>query len=769
MEGNREAGDGLGQPEQGAPDERPGGARASVFPVPAWPPSFFALAFAALAAVCGLGYAGALDGAFIYDDLVNITQRASLRWTGLRLENWIAAVAESPSKRPVALATFGLHYYSGFDSARAFRLVNVAIHGVNGALVVLLAHALWQRARELGARGGAAVARIDRAHLPWIALAIGLVFVAHPLQTQSVTYVVQRMNAMSATFHLLALLGYIEARRVESSGVRAAWFFFALVAWALGLGSKETAIVAPAAAWLYEWYFERDLDFGFLRQSAIAGVLVGLPTLIAAFVLLEMSGFRPFAAYPEKDFTALERLATQPRVLAMHVGQWLWPAPSRLSLLHDIEVSRSAFSPATTLPAIGAVLAAIGACAALAVRHRLASFALAWLFLHCAVEFSVLPLSLAMEHRFYLPQFGLVLLASVVVGPVLARRPRLAVGLVAAVVAALTAATAMRNEAWQTTESIWRDVLAKYPAEFSATVNLGTELARQGRYAEALEYGQRAAAMAPDDTEVQTNVGQALAGLGRHEEAVERFELALELDPANPVAPMSLGRSLVFAGRLDEAIEHFAEQAERTGTASAWIQHGDALLLNGAPMRARASYLEAARLAPAAAEPQQQLGVAAAAMGEPERAIQHFERALALSRGPDHELHSHLGLAYAATGDEARAIAEFERVVALAPAWPVGLNNLAWFLATAGDPALRDGPRALQLVERALRAVPEDAGFGSTFAAALAASGQTAAAAEVAGQAAQRAERQGDAQLADELRVRQQEYAAAAADEGARD
>ncbi|MEE3329801.1 MAG: tetratricopeptide repeat protein, partial [Myxococcota bacterium] len=506
--------------------------------------------WAVLAVVCALSYANALNGGFVYDDLVNITQRASLRWTEVSFSNWLAAVVDSPSKRPVALATFGLQYAFGLDSPRAFHAINVVVHFLNGVLVAALAQVLFERAAALQNQAW----RLPSSWLPYLSLAVALVFITHPLQTQSVTYVVQRMNSLAATFHIFALLCFIWGRRSPSSGRRASLFGLALVSWVLGLGSKETAAVAPLAAWLYELYFERDLSWAFVRQSGALGLLVGVPTLIATYVLLEMSGYQPFASYPEKDFNAWERLLSQPRILVFYLSQAGWPLPSRLSLLHDFEVSRSLMTPATTLPAIAAIglggVFAIG----LARRHRLLSFALVWFFLHLAIESSVLPLALAMEHRMYLPLFGLSLGAVVLAARVFEGRAQQALAALAVVVLLLGSATHIRNRVWLTPENLWRDVLEKYPDDFVASLNLGFDLAGQGRHAEALEQYRHAEMLKPGDTRVQTNLGTALAGLGRYQEAIPRFREALRLDPENPLAPAALGRSLAIIGEHDEAV-----------------------------------------------------------------------------------------------------------------------------------------------------------------------------------------------------------------------
>lgn len=711
-----------------------------------------------IALVCALSYANAIDAGFVYDDLVNITQRASLRWDEISLSNWIGALVDNPSKRPISLATFGLQYYFGVESARAFHGINIAIHFANGVLVAALARVLLQRAAMVPGQAQ----RLPNAWLPWLALATALIFIAHPIQTQSVTYVVQRMNSLAAMFHLIALLCFIWGRRSESSGRRASLFALAVVAWALGLGSKETAIVAPVAAWLYELYFERDFDRGFVRQSGAVALFVGIPTVVAAYVMLEMSGYRPFSTYPDKDFNALERLMSQPRILVFYVSQLAWPAPSRLSLLHEFEVSRSLLAPVTTLPAIGLVAIGLAAVVGLAKRHRLLSFALAWFFLHLAVESTVLPLALAMEHRLYLPLFGVALGAVAIAARAFAGRPQIAAAVLTVVIVLFAGTTHSRNAAWLTPETLWRDVLSKYPNSFAAALNLGFDLAGQGRHEEALEYYRHADELIPGDTRVQTNIGAALSALGRYEEAIPQLRGALMIDEENHLALRSLGRALVMVGRVDEGLAALEKLTREDNRAESWVAHGHALLIAGRHGKARRSFARAAQAAPAWAEPQLRLGIVAAHLGAADRAVEHFERAVSLTGAPSGELESHLGLAYLELGNEKRAISHLEKATALNPAWNVGKNNLAWVLATAEDPALRNGERALELARSALQSNTRDGDFLSTMAAALAELGRYDDAVQMTTAALAAARTRSDTKLVTDLQQRAADYAAAA-------
>jgi len=718
---------------------------------------FRVFGFIALALACGAAYANALDAGFVYDDLVNITQRASLRWRELSLSNWLQAVSDGPSTRPIALATFGLQYWLGWDSARHFHLINVVIHFLNALLVWRLGAVLMMRAEEQARARGRPV--LGPLAVAAAALVAALVFVAHPIQTQSVTYVVQRMNLLAATSQLAVLLLYVEARRRGRQGPALGLALAALAIWLLGLGSKESAAIVPAVVWLYEWYFERDLSFDFLRQTGVFIAWVGVPSAIALFVLLAMSGYDPLATYPEKDFTPLERLMSQPRVLVFYVSELLWPAPSRLSLLHTFEVSRTPFSPWTTLPAAGIVIAALGASAAAARKHRFASFCALWFFLELAIESTVVPLALAMEHRLYLPLVGPAI--GLAYGAALGLRGRLALaaGAAAVLVLVLVAGTHVRNRSWASAEMLWRDVLAKYPDDYVARLNLGFDLGGQGRDHEALEEYLLARELSPGDSRIHTNIGVTLATLGRPLEAIVALELALELDPDNPLAPESLGRALVVTGRAPEAVVLLERAAARHGDAGTWLALGRAQTVAGDYEQARVSLQLARRGAPGRPEPQVALGVVARELGQIDRAIGHFERALALQ--PTAETHALLGLARWERGEQARAIRDLERAHGLSPDWPRVHDRLGWMLATASDATLRDPSRALELARRALASSsPQDASVLGTLAAALAANGRFDEAADVAARAVTVAREHGRDRLAGSLEQQRDHYAA---------
>ncbi len=230
-------------------------------------------------AICSLGalvYSNSLDAAFVYDDTRSITGNPRIRVEHLGWRELYEAAFESPLPRPVANLSFALNHYIGEYEVAGYHVVNVAIHLVNGVLVYLLALFLFAHSAH------------PRPSREWAALLAALVFTAHPVQSQSVTYVVQRMSSLAVMFYLGALLLYLRGRSSPRGWRRWASWAGAGAAWILALGSKEIAAVLPVTIWLCEWYFFQDLSRTWLRRNLKIGcVVLALLATLAFFYLGE--------------------------------------------------------------------------------------------------------------------------------------------------------------------------------------------------------------------------------------------------------------------------------------------------------------------------------------------------------------------------------------------------------------------------------------------------------------------------------------------------
>lgn len=705
------------------------------------------LAACGLISIVLLAYANALTVPFVYDDYGSIVENPSVHWRELSVENARAALLRSTTRRVIANWSFGLnHRISGLDP-RAFHVTNVALH----AITVLLVYALLLHLLR-GRTGGH-----DAGHDGVIRLAalIGAgVFAVHPLGTQAVTYVVQRMAGLAALFCTASLLLYVRGRS-QSGWRRAAWWICSASAWGLALGSKESSATFPVIIALYEWLLYRGAD----RRSVLQLGSVVAVAAVVSFAVMHFYYTDPFRDTFYHDFTLGERLLSQPRVLAYYAGLIAWPDPARLSLMHDFAPSRDIFTPWTTLPALAALLATFVWALRAAERQPLLVFVLAWCGVTLAVETSVFPLRLAHEHRLYLPLVGVVIAIAAAARAGLARRRLLVLTLAGLVICALAIATHVRNRVWQERASVWADVVEKSPNEGIAYANLAALAVDAGRYDEALDWLERGRVATPEYPGIPRGVGAIHSARGEHERALPFLLQAIALDPLDHAGIGQVGIELVLVGRPEEALRYFAESTRIFEHPLIVHHHGVALARLGRYEEAVAKHRRAIELAPDDGYAHVALGAALAAVGRRAEARPVLERALEL----EDPVGAHVELAGLAwmSGDAVAAISHLREALGLRPESLIALNNLAWMLATVADPALRDGGESLELAARAESLEPEpDAESMDTRAAAEAAAGEFERALDTAVRAAELARAGGDAELSHEIERRAELYRA---------
>ncbi len=712
------------------------------------------LAEAGLVLLClaGVGlavYAPSLDGPFVFDDHIHLLRNRAIQLRELSLAGLWSAATESPAHRPVANLSFALNYWWGGSRPRGYHALNLALHVANGLLVYALARAaLRRRPLALG----------DRRLARGVAGLAALLFVVHPLQTQSVSYVVQRMNLLCAFFYLAALACYVLARE-RAPGTRRIPLAACAASGLLALGSKQNAVTLPLAIFLWEWCFYRDFDPAFARR---AWRRAGAPLLLLAALVWWWIFQGPHWGYNAKAFGMLERALTQGRAIALYLSLALLPLPSRLNLLHDLPLSRSLLDPPSTLPALLAVAASAAGAMLLARRVPWLAFGALWFLLHLAVESSILPLDLVYEHRNYLPLAGLCLAASVGAARLARQRalPLVALGLALALPFAVFAR--QRNRVWADPLALWSDVVAKSPANPLARSDLASALAFAGRSREALAEAERALALAPGSARIHANLGAAYSRLGRWGRAVHHLERAQAAAPDDAELESALGAALLQAGQRERARAHLARAVARDPQ-SARAAYNVALLARdeGDLAAARAGLERALRLEPEHADAHQALGFLLEESGSLGAALPHYEEALRLA--PSASAHARLGWALAQLGRDREARQQLAQGLEKHSGMPLARARLAWLLATSSDAEVRDPRRARGLARRAQRELPAGDPFAlEALAAAEAALGNLAEGARLAREALAAARASGDARRADALAELARRYEAGA-------
>lgn len=502
-----------------------------------------------LAVLVFLVYSSNLDGAFIFDDS-RIENNPALHITELTFDSLARAALESlPKTRPVAHVSFALNYYfHGFET-RGYHLVNICIHVLASVVLFLFLKTTLNLLPERRKCGPGT----------WLAFGAALVWAVHPLQTQSVTYIIQRMNSMATLFYILALYLYARGRLAREGGVKCFLFGAAILASLLALGSKETAATLPFVVFLYEWYFFRDLSPAWLTRQVIpAALLLAAITLLAVLYL----GLSPvnsvIGSYSGRSFTLAQRLLTEPRVVLFYLSLLLFPHPGRLNLDHHVTVSTGLFSPPSTFFSALALLLLLAAAIGGARRWRLVSFAILWYLGNLVIESSFIGLELIFEHRNYLPSMLLILGALIILRDAIPG-DRAKIALLTVVVLVFSFWTYERNRVWRDRISLWSDAAAKSPAKARPHSNLGVALKKAGRLEEAIFHFTETIRLDPEFYEAYNNLANSYILLGRHEEAIANYKKALAIKPMHPVLHRSLANALYDTWQLEEALLHYRE------------------------------------------------------------------------------------------------------------------------------------------------------------------------------------------------------------------
>ena len=569
-------------------------------------------------------YANSFSAPFVFDDLKSVIQNPTIR----HLSSWSDLLsppnnATGAAGRPVVNVTLAINYALGGLDVRGYHILNTLIH----ALVALTLFGIVRRTLlrpVLRERFGAAAVPL--------ALAVALLWALHPLQTESVTCIVQRTESLMGFFYLLTLYSFIRA--VESPESRR-WEIISVAACLLGMATKEVMVSAPLLVLLYDRTFVAgSFRAAWLQRGRLYAGLAA--TWLLLIWLVAHTAQRGGVAGFGLGLSSWNYALTQCRAIIHYLRLALWPSPLVIDYGTGFVQELGEVWPQAVL-----VLALVAGTFVTLWRRPVIGFLGFWFFAILAPSSSFVPLTsqTMAEHRMYLSLAAVVCL--VVLGGYRWLGSRvLPVWLVLA--AGAGALTLVRNQDYRDALTLWRVTVAQQPDNLRVHMNLGTALANVPQLEEARANFAFVVERDPDDDAARCNLGNVLLELGRPAEALPQCEAAVQLKPDSVDARVALGRALAELGRLEEAVVQ-GQAAVRLDPNSLAGHFNLATVLSGL------------RRFPEAAEE-----FAAALHREPK-----FPRA-----------HNDLGEALVQLGriDEARY--EFETALRQAPDYAVARNNL---------------------------------------------------------------------------------------------
>ncbi|TAK09642.1 MAG: tetratricopeptide repeat protein [Candidatus Manganitrophaceae bacterium] len=476
--------------------------------------------FLLLAVLATLIYSNTFSVPFIFDDVPNIVENPRIK----DLRNFL----DLSGSRYIGYLSFALNYHFGNLSLFGYHLINLIIHIANGFLVYLLVRLLFQTPSISRGDWG----ETDRAS--WIALATALLFVVHPIQTQAVTYIVQRLASLATLFYLLSVVFYLKGR-LPSADVRNKFFWcvLALLSTVLAMKTKEISFTLPIMLVLIEIVFFGTLD----KERMVFLIPFLLTLLVIPFSRLDVVGsIEEGFAQQTTVLSRSEYLFTEFRVILTYLRLLLFPINQNLD--YDYPVSHSSFEPSVlisllfllTLFAMSVYFVFVSSSTWLS----LAGFGIFWFFLTLSVESSIIPIwDVIFEHRLYLPSVGfLMTLSMILFGGIRVKiRDKAAAILLLGVLLVFSVATYKRNIVWGEELTLWQDVVTKSPGSQRGHNNLGAFLSKKGELDKAAFHYSKALEINPRFAEAHHNLANTLAKQGRLEEAVQHYLQALQINP----------------------------------------------------------------------------------------------------------------------------------------------------------------------------------------------------------------------------------------------
>lgn len=545
---------------------------------------------AILAVLAFLAYSNTFQAPLLFDDEGSIIVNSVVHDLSNFLSNG-KGYSYNPF-RFIGYLTFALNYHFGGLNVVGYHVVNVAIHIANA----LLTYSLVRQTFQTPALRESELAPQSRL----VAFTVALIFACHPIQTQAVTYIVQRLTSLATLFFLATLVLHVHWRLASKSGARfnsrkvLPYYLLSLGTAVLAMKTKEIAFTLPLIVILYEFSFFGKPD----RRLSIMMTPLLLTIAIIPLTMINMQ--KPIgdllsdvgkATIVASHLSRWEYLCTQFSVIVTYIRLLVLPVSQNLD--YDYPVNHSLLEPQALLSLM--VLLALSAAAFLLWRNsatdkvtsviegadgppppasnlelRLAAFGIFWFFITLAVESSLIPIAdVIFEHRVYLPSVGffiaLTTLVAVGAKKLSARSPgiyRVMVPVTVVTVLLLAGATYARNDVWRDWITIWQDTVRKSPNKARPHNILAIGYLNQKFYDDALPEFLTAITLDPNYMQAYFNLGLAYKTMERADEAVAMYQRALSLTgPDNEmIAHISneLAVAYVLQGRVDRAAETFS-------------------------------------------------------------------------------------------------------------------------------------------------------------------------------------------------------------------
>ena len=515
-------------------------------------------------------YMPALDGPFVLDDLYLPFMNPTLTQQPLRI--WM-------NVRPFLMLTFYANYQLNGTEPYYYHWFNIFFHCLNAVLA-------WAIVKKLlsivGEKRG------------FLSVFAGLVFLAHPVQTESVSYVASRSEVLSIFFFLAAYAVFLY-RKTEAISWGSS--IAVLVLFGIAANTKEHAVTLPLLLLLTDYYFHPGFAFEGIKRNWRVYLAVLIAAGFGVVTILTVLKYSPSAGFALRDLKWYEYLLTQFRSIWVYLRLYVLPVGQNLD--YDFHISRTPFDDGAIFYGIGLLAVAV---AAWIYRKRfpLASFGYFGFLLLLAPTSSVLPIrDVLVEHRLYLPFICLLLITVDFLRRWEAPR-NTQIAVLAVIVLALSGATYARNLVWADSLTLWRDAAEKSPHKVRPRFQVAFALYAGGHCPDAASEYAKAAQIEAPDYQLLLDWALALDCANNQQQALERLTQASKLEDTAHLRSL-MGMEYAKMGKPQEALQELGK-AETLDPRfwMTYVYRGNVMLALGDPARAIAEYDRALSVDPSA-------------------------------------------------------------------------------------------------------------------------------------------------------------------------
>ena len=506
--------------------------------------------------LCCLGiimYSNTLHSPFQFDDEFNIINIVNI----IKSFSNLNIIFNFFPTRFITYLSLAINYHFNQLDVFGYHLFNLIVHLSTSIMVwwfvLLTLHAPALRDKKISGYSNI------------IAFFAALVFISHPIQTQGVTYIIQRAASLATLFYVSSLAFYVKSRLLKyeanKSNIRTFYYILSFMALILAMFTKEMTITLPLMILLYEFCFfkeEDGVDWKHLTPFLVALLIIPITMAITKSVNL---GEMRLSTQESPGFSPWNYLLTQFRVIIAYIRLLFLPINQNLD--YDYIISRSLFN-ITVLSSIFILVLILITAIRIFPKYRLISFGIFWFFLTLLPESSIIPIKdIIFEHRLYLPMTGFsIFLVSVIYYIFENKSIKPAIAIISIVTVTYSILTYNRNFIWKDEFTLWNDTAHKSPNKARPFNNRGHTYEKRGNLDQAISDYNRALEIDPNYSDAYLNRGNAYQKRGNLAQAIPDYNKIIEMNPNYFKAYNSRGVAYQKKGNLDAAISDYSKALE---------------------------------------------------------------------------------------------------------------------------------------------------------------------------------------------------------------